>query len=289
MKLTAIAILMLALAIPASAARAKTILLWPRGAPLAQGTADTDKPSLTIFLPGHPSAAQSGVVICPGGGYHNLAMTYEGYDVAKWLNTFGVAGFVLKYRLGPRYHHPVEMDDGLRAMRWVRDHAAEYGIRPDHLGIWGFSAGGHLASTVGTHFDGGNPQALDPVDRVSSRPDFMILAYPVITMREPFVHTGSRQNLLGNYPSPRLIAYLSNELHVTAKTPPTFLFQTDSDPVVPVENSVMFYTALHQHHVPAELHIFERGPHGVGLGQKYPELSTWPALLENWLKMHGWV
>jgi len=281
--------LFFAFAIPAMAAPPKTILLWPNGAPGVLGTADADKPSLTIYLPDHPNAAHSGIVICPGGGYQELAMTYEGRDVAEWLNSLGVAGFVLKYRLGPRYHHPAEMDDGLRAMRMVRAHAAEYGIRPDHLGIWGFSAGGHLASTVGTHFDNGNSKAPDPIERASSRPDFMVLAYPVITMKEPFVHKGSRRNLLGDHPSPELIDNLSNELHVTSQTPPTFLFQTDSDPVVPVENSVMFYMALHKNHVPAELHIFERGPHGVGLGQKYPELSIWPTLVDHWLRLEGFL
>lgn len=287
MKLAATAVVLFALTLSVSATLPETVLLWRHGAPDALGSGDADRPTLTIYLPDHPSPARAGVVICPGGGYQMLAMSYEGEDVAKWLNSLGVAGFVLKYRLGPRYHHPVEMEDGLRAVRLVRYHAAEYGIRPDHLGIWGFSAGGHLASTVGTHFDSGNAKAADPIERVSSRPDFMILAYSVITMREPFVHLGSRRNLLGNHPSKELIDNLSNELHVTPQTPPTFLFQTDSDPVVPVENSVRFYQALHKNHVPAEIHIFERGPHGVGLGQKYPELSTWPTLVANWLRLNG--
>jgi acetyl esterase/lipase len=287
MKHAILSILLFGFAISAAAAAPKTILLWPNGAPGALGTGDADRPTLTIYLPDHPNPARSGVVICPGGGYQMLAIDYEGRDVALWLNSRGVAGFVLKYRLGPRYHHPAEMNDGLRAMRLVRSKAAEYGIRPDRIGIWGFSAGGHLASTVGTHFDAGKANALDIVDRASSRPDFMILAYPVITMKEPFVHMGSRRNLLGGHPAEALVGDLSNELRVTPQTPPTFLFQTDSDPVVPVENSVMFYMALHKNHVPAELHLFERGPHGVGLGQKYPELSIWPTLLDHWMRLEG--
>lgn len=269
------------------AAPQKAELLWPGGAPGALGEADEDRPTVTAYLPSAGKATGTGVVILPGGGYQGLSMDFEGSEVAEWLNSLGIAGFVLKYRLGPRYHHPVEMEDGQRAMRFVRSHAAEYGIAVNRIGIWGFSAGGHLASTVGTHFDAGNAGAKDPVDRVSCRPDFMILAYPVITMLEPYVHMGSRRNLLGDHPDPELLKSLSNELQVTAETPPTFLFATDSDDVVPVENSVLFYQALRKNDVPAELHIFERGPHGVGLAQKDPALSVWPALLARWFKTRG--
>ncbi len=265
----------------------KVELLWPNGAPGALGTAEDDRPTVTIYLPSPAKASGFGVVVCPGGGYQGLAMDHEGKQIAEWLNALGAAAFVLKYRLGPKYHHPVEMEDGQRALRFVRFHATEYGIAPDRVGIWGFSAGGHLASTVGTHFDLGVVTAEDPIDRVSSRPDFMVLAYPVITMTEPFVHRGSRRNLLGENPEPALVRLMSNELQVTSQTPPTFLFHTDSDNVVPVENSVMFYQALRQNHVPAELHIFERGPHGVGLAQKDPALSHWPELLQAWLKTRG--
>jgi acetyl esterase/lipase len=269
------------------AAESKTELLWPGGAPGAQGNEDVDKPTLTIFLPDPAKAAGFGVVICPGGGYVHLAMGYEGYDVAKWLNSLGGAGFVLKYRLGPRYHHPAEMEDGLRAMRFVRFHAADYGIAPDRIGLWGFSAGGHLASTVGTHFDSGNPNAADPIDRVGSRPDFMVLAYPVITFTEPYLHRGSMRNLLGDNPDPKLVRLLSNELQVTPETPPTFLFQTSDDKTVPVDNSVMFYEALVKNHVPAEMHIFEHGNHGVGLAQSDPALRHWPELLAQWFRTQG--
>jgi acetyl esterase/lipase len=199
----------------------------------------------------------------------------------------GISAFVLKYRLGPKYHHPAELDDAQRAIRYVRAHAAEFGIDPHHIGIWGFSAGGHLASTAGTHFDNGTPNSADPIDRESSRPDFMILAYPVITFEEPYAHRGSRDALLGPNPDPALVELLSNEEHVTKDTPPTFLFHTSDDPVVPVQNSIYFYLALCRAGVPAEMHIYEHGRHGVGLAQDIPELSTWPTLLANWLKLRG--
>jgi len=251
-----------------------------------KGDADIDKPDLTLYIASQ-NKVPTGIIVCPGGGYVHLAMSYEGTDVAKWLNTMGISAFVLKYRLGPKYHHPAELDDAQRAIRYVRAHAAEFGIDPHHIGIWGFSAGGHLASTAGTHFDNGTPNSADPIDRESSRPDFMILAYPVITFEEPYAHRGSRDALLGPNPDPALVELLSNEEHVTKDTPPTFLFQTSDDPVVPVQNSVLFYLALRRAGVPAEMHIYEHGRHGVGLAQDSPELSTWPTLLANWLKLRG--
>jgi acetyl esterase/lipase len=264
----------------------KTILLWPNGAPGAKGDADVDKPDLTRYVASQKKVP-TGIIVCPGGGYVHLAMSYEGTDIAKWLNTMGISAFVLKYRLGPKYHHPAELDDAQRAIRYVRAHAAEFGIDPHHIGIWGFSAGGHLASTAGTHFDNGTPNSADPIDRESSRPDFMILAYPVITFEEPYAHRGSRDALLGPNPDPALVELLSNEEHVTKDTPPTFLFHTSDDPVVPVQNSIYFYLALRRAGVPAEMHIYEHGKHGVGLAQDIPELSTWPTLLANWLKLRG--
>lgn len=264
----------------------KAILLWPDGAPGAKGDANIDKPDLTLYIASQ-NKVPTGVIVCPGGGYAHLAMSYEGTDIAKWLNTMGISGFVLKYRLGPKYHHPVELEDAQRAIRYVRAHAAEFGIDPHRIGIWGFSAGGHLASTAGTHFDNGTPNSPDPIDRESSRPDFMILSYPVITFEEPYAHRGSRDALLGPNPDPALIELLSNEEHVTKDTPPTFLFHTSDDPVVPVQNSINFYLALRRAGVPAEIHIYEHGRHGVGLAQDMPELSTWPTLLANWLKLRG--
>ena len=218
-----------------------------------------------------------------------LAMGYEGIEVAQWLNARGVAAFVLTYRLGPRYHHPIPLLDAQRAIRYVRAHAAEDGLDPDHIGIWGFSAGGHLASTAGTHFDAGNRDATDPIERVSSRPDFMVLAYPVISMQPGITHNGSLHNLLGEEPNPTLENELSNETQVTPQTPPTFLFSTTNDEAVPVMNSVLFYEALLHAGVPAEMHIFEQGHHGSGLGKRNPQLRMWPVLLQNWLHLHGWM
>jgi len=263
-------------------------LLWPGGAPGALGNDDADRPSLTIYLP-QTNGMQSGVVVCPGGGYGVLAVDHEGKQIADWLNARGVAAFVLRYRLGPRYHHPIELGDAQRALRFVRSHAAEYGIATDKIGIWGFSAGGHLASTAGTHFDSGNASAADPIDRVSSRPDFMILAYPVISLATQYVHRGSLRNLLGENPDPQLAASLSNETQVTPQTPPTFLFHTTTDSGVPVENSVLFYLALRKAGVPAEIHIYEQGPHGVGLALFDPILSAWSRQLEPWMRLHGWM
>jgi acetyl esterase/lipase len=261
--------------------------LWPNGAPGALGDEDRDKPTLTIFLPTKNQTAGVGLVICPGGSYVGLASNHEGRKVANWLNSMGIAAFVLKYRLGPRYHHPIELGDAQRAIRMVRAHAAEYGVTADHVGIMGFSAGGHLASTAGTHFDSGDPNDPDSIQRVSSRPDFLVLGYPVISMKPPYVHAGSLKNLLGDSPDPNLVEKLSNELQVTPQTPPTFLFHTTEDKAVPVENSVLFYLALRKAGVPAELHVFEKGPHGFGLDYKNPVLAMWPPLLANWFRERG--
>jgi len=269
----------------AFAAEPKTELLWPNGAPGAVGNEDVDRPALTTWLPATPNG--TAVVICPGGGYRGLAMDHEGKQVAEWLNSMGIAAFVLKYRLGSRYRHPAPLNDAQRAIRMVRSRATKLGIAPDRIGIMGFSAGGHLASTAGTHFDAGNAQAPDPVDRPSSRPDFLILGYPVISFTTEYTHKGSRASLLGDSPDPKLVESLSNELQVTARTPPTFLFHTNEDKGVPSENSVMFYLALRKAGVPAEMHIYERGPHGVGLAPKDAILGTWPARLADWFRTRG--
>ncbi|HTQ52966.1 MAG TPA: alpha/beta hydrolase [Bryobacteraceae bacterium] len=262
-------------------------LLWPGGAPGAIGTEDADKPGLTLYPAGGPHAVPTGVIVCPGGGYGYLAKDHEGDQIARWLNSLGVSAFLLQYRIAPRYHYPAPVLDAQRAIRFVRAHAAAYHIAPERIGIWGFSAGGHLASTTGTHFDAGDPQAADPVDRLSSRPDFMILAYPVISFTTPYTHRGSLRNLLGDNPDPKLVASLSNETQVTANTPPTFLFHTDEDHGVPAENSVLFYLALRRAGVPAELHVYARGPHGVGLASTDAVLSTWSARLKDWLEIRG--
>jgi len=265
----------------------KAELLWPEGAPFANGTEDIDKPSLTLYVVPAGRGTGTAVIVCPGGGYQNLSMDKEGYQVAQWLNSIGVTAFVLKYRLGPKYHHPAELSDAQRAIRIIRSKAADYRILPDHVGIMGFSAGGHLASSAGTHFEtlGGN--AADPIDKVSSRPDFLILVYPVISFTTPYVHKGSLKNLLGDNPDSKLAESFSNELQVTAQTPPTFLFHTNGDTGVPPENSALFYMALRKAGVPAEMHIYERGPHGVGLAQTDEALSTWPSRLADWLRIRG--
>jgi acetyl esterase/lipase len=260
--------------------------LWPDGAPGALGTKPQDVPTLTAYLPDPAKATGAAVVICPGGGYGTLAMNHEGHDVAHWLNSIGVAGLLLKYRHAP-YRHPVPLQDAQRALRTARHRAKEWHLDPQRVGILGFSAGGHLASTAGTHFDAGKPDAADPIERQSCRPDFMVLVYPVISFTTKFAHTGSRNNLLGKEPSPELVKSLSNETQVTPQTPPTFLVHTSEDRGVPPENSVLFYLALREAKVPAEMHIFEKGPHGFGLAPKDPVLSEWPRLCAAWLGKRG--
>jgi len=251
-----------------------TIRLWEGGAPGALGNEDADVPTLTWYAPAH-ATTDAAIIVAPGGGYRNLASNHEGRQVANFLNAAGMNAFVLKYRLGPRYHHPVELGDAQRAIALVRSRAQEFGISPNRIGIMGFSAGGHLASSVSTHNDATN------------RPDFAVLVYPVISLTAPYTHQGSLHNLLGDTPDPTLARELSSELQVTANTPPTFLFSTSADKTVPPENSVAYYLALHKAGVPAELHIFQNGPHGVGLALADPALSVWPTLLLDWLRVRG--
>ncbi len=262
--------------------------LWPTGAPFAKGTAETDIPTLTTYLP-VANPTRSAVLIAPGGGYLHLAIEKEGEDVARWLNAHGVAAFVLKYRLGPTYHHPAELSDAQRALRTVRARAAGLGLDPTHIGMCGFSAGGHLTATAGTLYSTNFYPPSDAIDRQSARPDFLILAYPVITLDQKYGHTGSRTGLLGDSPAPALVALLSPEKHVTANTPPTFLFATTDDKIVPVMNSVLFYSALIASHVSAEMHLYQHGPHGVGLAPGFPELKSWPDLLATWMRANGWM
>jgi acetyl esterase/lipase len=264
------------------------LLLWPGGAPDAQGNSPLDQPDLTVYPIGGAQKVKTGVVVLPGGGYTNLAVDHEGVQIAAWLNSYGITAFVLRYRLGPKYHYPVELEDAQRAVRWARSHAADYGIDAHRIGVWGFSAGGHLAALTGTKFNSTQKDSQDPIDHESARPDFLILAYPVITFEEPYLHRGSRTNLIGPSPDPESVRLTSNELHVTKDTPPTFLFHTSDDAVVPVQNSLLFYQALRAAGVDAEMHIFEHGKHGVGLARNIPELSAWPTLLASWLQAHGW-
>ena len=268
-------------------AEPEIINLWPEGPPTSMGDTEEDTPTLSIYLPPTDRATGTGVVVCPGGGYAMLAMDHEGRQIAEWLNERGIAAFVLKYRLGLRYRHPAPLRDAQRALRTVRGHAEEWGVAPDRIGIWGFSAGGHLAASAALHFAVGNPFAADPSDREGSRPDFLIPAYPVISMTEPYTHAGSREHLLGETPDSAAVMMLSHEKNVTDTAPPTFLFHTNEDEAVPAENSVAFYLALREAGVPAELHIYENGKHGVGLAPDDPVLSTWPTRLEDWLRGRG--
>jgi acetyl esterase/lipase len=263
---------------------AQVIPLWSGAAPGALGSADTDIPVITVYLPRTVAPNTPAVVVCPGGGYQGLASNHEGRQVANYLNSLGAAAFVLRYRLGPRYHHPIELGDAQRAIRLLRAHAQEWRLDPARIGIMGFSAGGHLAMSASTHFDSGTADAPDVVDRVSSRPDFAVLGYPVISMTEAWTHKGSRTNLLGENPDPELAKSLSGERAVTRETPPTFLFHTSEDAGVPAENSVHYYLALRTAGVPAEMHVFEKGPHGVGLANDDVALSEWSKLLANWLR-----
>lgn len=272
----------------AAAQNAPAVRLWQGDAPRSQGNEESDIPTITIYKPAADKATGAAVVVCPGGGYGGLA-GHEGQPIAEWLNSLGITSFVLKYRLGPRYHHPVELGDAQRAIRYVRSHADEYKLDPHRIGILGFSAGGHLASSAATHFDEGDSKATDPIDRVSCRPDAAILIYPVITMTDPFTHSGSRRNLLGATPDQELVNLMSNERQVTPKTPPCFLVHTSDDAAVPVENSLLFAMACRAARVPCELHVYEHGPHGFGLGGKDPVLSTWPASCASWLQTRGFT
>lgn len=238
---------------------------------------------LYVYAPEKEKNTGLAVIICPGGGYSLLAMKHEGEWFARWLADRGITGIVLKYRL-PNHHPQVPLSDASRAIRWVRGKADSWGIRPDRIGIAGFSAGGHLASTAGTHFDAGDPSAADPTDRLSSRPDFMLLFYPVISLSpQGNPHIGSRNALLGSARTPAQLDYFSNEKQVTGQTPPAFIVHCDDDPAVSSLNSVRFYMALKQNKVPAVLYVFDRGGHGWGLREEFSYYGQWIALLEKWL------
>ncbi|MSU36953.1 MAG: alpha/beta hydrolase [Pedosphaera sp.] len=267
------------------------IPVWPGTPPGAQGISSNDIPTLTPFLPAAGLASGAAMIICPGGGYWVLA-PHEGQDYALFLARQGLTCFVLKYRLAQHgYHHPVMMQDVQRAVRTIRSRAAEWKVDPSRIGVMGSSAGGHLTSTALTHFDAGRADASDPIDRVSCRPDLGVLCYAVISMGE-FTHGGSKKNLLGDKPSTDLVWLMSNELQVTPQTPPCFVWHTAEDSAVPVENALLFAAALQRAKVPFDLHIFEKGRHGLGLDSKPPEfLGThpWGADLVFWLHQRGWT
>ncbi len=248
---------------------------------------NVQKPDIAIFLPSKKNASGEAVVICPGGGYGILAYDWEGSDIARWLNSRGIAAFVLKYRLpGSESNivpHKSPLLDAQRAMRLVRSNAEKWNIDPGKIGIMGFSAGGHLASTLSTHYDTGDSSNFDPVEQVSCRPDFSVLLYPVISFTEDFQHSGSRINLIGEDADESLVKYYSNELQVTEDTPPAILVLSDDDTVVPAENSIAYYKALRAHHVSSEMHIYPYGGHGYSLAIGQGHLSTWPDLVIDWI------
>lgn len=289
--LPALAVLALATS-PLFAADAPVLPLWPDGIPDKVAGSDFE-PTLTVYLPDEAKNTGAAVVICPGGGYGHTAMDHEGHDIAKWFNSFGVAGIILDYRhRGRGYGHPAPLKDAQRAIRTVRTKAKEWKIDPAKIGVMGFSAGGHLASSAGTHFVDGDASAKDPVERVSSRPDFMILCYPVIAFGEPYTHYGSQYNLIGKDADPALVKKMSSEKQVTAQTPPTFLWHTQEDKGVPIDNSIQFYRALTAAGVPGELHIYQKGRHGLGLAtgsRDTPGTKTWSKACETWLKTAGFV
>jgi acetyl esterase/lipase len=263
-------------------------LLWPKGAPLARGEEEIDRPSLSVYLAREDKAVGAGVVVCPGGGYGHLAKGHEGHEVALFLNELGISAFVLSYRVAPKYHHPCPMLDVQRAVRTVRARAAEWKLDPARVGVMGFSAGGHLAATALTHFDDGKADAEDPIEKVGCRPDFGVLVYPYIVLDKPYTHQGAKKNLLGpEVENAALVEDLSPEKRVTPRTPPCFLIGTSDDSVTPPDHPVEFYLALRRAKVPAELHLYERGRHGFGLAAKDPVLSTWTARLAAWLDVRG--
>ncbi|MCA9410276.1 MAG: alpha/beta hydrolase [Candidatus Omnitrophica bacterium] len=278
---------LLAFATQPSHAEEKAFPLWPDGAPGAIGTSETDIPTLTPYLPDPSIATGAAIIVCPGGGYAHLA-DHEGKPVAEWLNTIGIAGFVLRYRHAPDYHHPIPLMDAQRAIRTVRARAEEWKLDPHRIGIMGFSAGGHLTASAGTHYDSGDPDAKDPIERVSCRPDVMAPIYGVISMGE-YTHQGSKKNLLGENPDPELVELMSNEKQVTPDTPPTFLMHTVEDQAVHSNNSLLFALALREAGVDHELHLYQKGRHGVGLAQDDPILSSWPDRFADWLRVQGFA
>ncbi len=272
--------------------------LWPEGVPGALPNptpeivedggrvGNVHVPTLIVYPAPADRASGTAVVVCPGGGYTRLAMDHEGDAVAKWLNGLGVSAFVLKYRL-KEYGHPAPLRDVLRAMRMVRSGAATWNVDPGRIGVLGFSAGGHLASSAATLFDAPEGRTGAALDSVSARPDFAVLVYPVISLKPPFYHAGSRLNLIGKEPSPELVDHLCTDLQVTPRTPPTFLVHGGTDTAVPLENSLAFYTALRRAGVPAELHLYQEGPHGIGLKPGHGPMSEWPARCAEWMTARG--
>ena len=269
----------------------KTVVLWPNGAPGALGAGDGDVPRMYVY-PAMGAGPHSAVIVMPGGGYTHLAIEKEGGAEARWLNEHGVTALVLEYRLGPRYHFPSPMLDGARAVRYVRSHATELDVATDRIGLWGFSAGGHLAAYLATVHDNGTADASDPIERVSDRPDFVIVSYGRFSMDETIPRKTNMEGLLGDHPTEAMLNKMSIVKLVTKDTPPCFIYSTTADQVVNPMNATALYDALKRAGVPVEMHIFERGGHGTGMAQGLkglPELAIYPTLLANWMEMHGWM
>lgn len=265
----------------------KTMRLWDGDAPFAKGTQQQDIPTLQAYFPANAKKPMPAILICPGGAYGGLSTGTEGYDYAQFLNRQGIAGFVLRYRLGSTgYRHPVMLTDASRALRIIRANAAKWNIDPDKVGVIGSSAGGHLAATLLTKFDHGDPQATDAIERVSSRPDFGILCYPVISMQKDITHWGSRINLLGRDADLKLVNELSAEQNIRPDTPPCFLWHTSEDHAVSPRNSIRFASGLAEKGIPYDLHIYQKGGHGMGLGSKFPytDAHPWTRDVVFWLK-----
>jgi acetyl esterase/lipase len=274
------------------AAGGQRVPLWENDAPgqVDEGDdrdADPLRPTLDVYLPEEDKTVGTAIVICPGGGYGTLMMSYEGGEVAEFFQQRGVAAFVLRYRHAPRYRHPIPGLDAARAIRFVRFHADRYRIAADRIGVMGFSAGGHLAATAATQWDRSHAESPDPIERTSSRPDFAVLCYAVISMDETVTHSGSRRNLLGENPSAELVRRMSLETQVNQDTPPVFILQTEEDQAVPAENSLRFFAALRRAGVPAELHVFGPGRHGIGLNRGPEPTRVWPDLLIAWMTHRG--
>jgi acetyl esterase/lipase len=264
----------------------QSILLWPQGAPGAKGAGPEDCPRLTPYLP-EGDGPFPAVVVCPGGAYAFRA-AHEAEPIARWLNTLGVAGLVLDYRVAP-YKHPIPLGDAQRAIRMVRARCAEFHVDPKRVGILGFSAGGHLATSAATIFDAGQGDAPDPIDRQSCRPDALIACYPVITLTGPFVEQGSMTNLVGDPANAALREHLSLENRVTPQTPPSFVWHTSDDACVPVQNALLLASALGRHAVPFALHVFQHGQHGLGLAKESPEVGAWTQVCARWLEGIGFA
>ncbi|MBX3735819.1 MAG: alpha/beta hydrolase [Candidatus Didemnitutus sp.] len=283
----------------AAAAESRVIPLWPEGVPGALPHAgdeyvqddrvyNVQVPTLTYFPAPADKAVGTAAIVCPGGGYVRLAVTNEGNGMAKWLNSLGVSVFILKYRL-KEYGHPAPLRDMLRAVRLVRSRAAEFGIDPHRIGAFGSSAGGHLVACAGTLYDHPDGKTGAALDAISARPDFLVMQYAVVYTDDATTHRGSREALLGKNPTPQLLDLLSVDRHVTKDTPPAFLVATQEDTSVPLENSIAFYRALRAAGVPAELHLYEKGPHGFGLRAGYGPTSEWPQRAAEWMRSHGWL